>query len=61
MAISKRCDIPAGPAVYRPVDGFGNQSYYQNSREQVWPIRWAIWFWIGLSAVGWTSFAALVS
>lgn len=61
MAISKRYDISCNPAVYRPVDGFSNQSYYRNSREEVWPIRRAVWFWIGLSAVGWTTFAGLVS
>lgn len=61
MAISKRYDISGNPAVYRPGDGFGNQPYYRTSREEVWPIRRAVWFWIGLSAIGWTIFAALVS
>lgn len=53
MAISKRYDASSDPLAYRTVSDFGVRSFYEHPKEEVWPVRRAVWFWLGLSAVGW--------
>jgi hypothetical protein len=61
MAISKRYDISGNPIVFRNAGSFDARSYSTHPTEEVWPIRRAVWFWMGLSAAGWIVFAGLVS
>ena len=68
MAISKRYTVSGEQVTDRTIGGFGALSSYEPLREEVrepaqdeiWPIRRAIWFCIGLSAVGWTAVVGLV-
>ena len=60
MAISKRYSVSGDPFADGTMSGFGAQPLYQPLREEVWPIWRAVWFWIELSAVGWTAFVGLV-
>ena len=60
MAISKRYNVSADPFTDRTMSGFSAQSSYQPLKEEVWSIRRAVWFWIGLSAIGWTAVVGLV-
>lgn len=61
MAISKRYNFSGDPIADRTMDGFGSRRLYQPPKEEVWPIRRAVWFWIGLSALGWTAAVGFVS
>ena len=60
MAISKHYSISGDRIADPAMGGLGARLYYDPPKNEVWPIRRAVWFWIGLSAVGWTAFVSLV-
>lgn len=68
MAISKRYTVSGKSVADRTIGGFGAQPLYQPLKEEVreppkevvWSIRRAVWFWIELSAIGWTAVVGLV-
>lgn len=61
MAIAKRYQISSDPLYPRAEGSFGSRSYYTHPKEDVWPMRRAVWFWLGLSAVGWVIIAGLAA
>lgn len=68
MATTERYKVSGDSVADRTIGGFGTQPLYEPlkeevsepPKEEVWSIRRAVWFWIGLSAVGWTAVVGLV-
>lgn len=67
MTISKRSTVSGVRISDSTIGGFGalfslaqpSDEVRETSQKKPWPIRRAIMFWIGLSAVGWTAVVGL--
>jgi hypothetical protein len=63
MTISKRYIVSDERVTDGTIGGFGalssceplTEEVRESPQDEVWPIRRAVWFWIGLSIVGWAA------